>query len=54
MLKEKIKFLKLFCFFIKDRKLWYMYPIFFALLLVFLIILFANIPWVWPFIYTIF
>ncbi len=54
MFKDKINFFKTFHKFIVERKLMYMYPIFFTLLLILWIIIIAEIPWVWPFIYTIF
>jgi len=49
-----LKFFKDFYLFIKKRNLWYLLPIFIALIVVLTIIIIAEIPWVGPFIYTIF
>lgn len=54
MLKEKIKTIKEFTKFIKERNLWYLLPIFLAFLVVTLIIVLAESTPIWPAIYTIF
>ena len=54
MFKEKIKTLKQFHNFIKERNLLYLYPIFFAFLIVMLLIIVAELTPAGPIIYTIF
>ena len=54
MFKEKIKTIKQFIGFIKERNLWYLIPILLAFVVVILIIILAESSPVWPVIYTIF